>query len=70
MLAKVRSGQQRYAEAASEWRQVIRIRTRNPEGCLGLAEGGPDLWDSYKALKIGEAIYDSAHGAGLVKIEY
>jgi len=38
--------------------------------CLGEIEGGPDLWDSYKALKIGEAIYDSAHGAGAVTIEY
>ena len=38
--------------------------------CLGLTNDGPDLWDSYKALKIGEAIYDSAHGAGTVAIEY
>jgi len=38
--------------------------------CLGKVAGGPDLWDSYKALKIGEAIYDSAHGAGTVAIEY
>jgi predicted dehydrogenase len=28
--------------------------------CLGQAEGGPDLWDSYEALLIGEAIYESA----------
>jgi myo-inositol 2-dehydrogenase/D-chiro-inositol 1-dehydrogenase len=38
--------------------------------CLGLVEGGPDLWDSYKALKIGEAVYESAHGGGVVKIAY
>ena len=38
--------------------------------CLGMVTDGPDLWDSYKALKIGEAIYDSAHGAGTVEIEY
>ena len=38
--------------------------------CLGQVEDGPDLWDSYKALKIGEAIYDSAHGAGTVTIAY
>lgn len=38
--------------------------------CLGLVDDGPDLWDSYKALKIGEAIYDSAHGAGVVSIQY
>ena len=36
--------------------------------CLGQATGGPDLWDSYKALQIGEAVYESAHGAGLVEI--
>jgi predicted dehydrogenase len=28
--------------------------------CLGEAEGGPDLWDSCKALQIGEAVYESA----------
>ena len=38
--------------------------------CLGQVEGGPDLWDSYKSLKIGEAIYDSSHGAGVVTIDY
>jgi len=37
--------------------------------CLGLVEDGPNLWDSYKALKIGEAIYESAHGAGVVSID-
>ena len=37
--------------------------------CLGLAEGGPDLWDSTHALRIGEAVYESAHGAGTVAIE-
>lgn len=36
--------------------------------CLGLVEGGPDLWDSYKSLQIGEAVYDSSHGAGVVTI--
>jgi len=38
--------------------------------CLGLVEGGPDLWDSYKSLKIGEAVYKSSHGGGTVTIEY
>jgi len=37
--------------------------------CLGNVHDGPNLWDSYHALKIGEAIYDSAHGAGLVELE-
>jgi predicted dehydrogenase len=36
--------------------------------CLGLASGGPDLWDSYWSLKIGEAIYDSAFGGGTVEV--
>jgi predicted dehydrogenase len=36
--------------------------------CLGEAEGGPDLWDSYKSLLFGEAVYDSAHGGGVVNV--
>jgi myo-inositol 2-dehydrogenase/D-chiro-inositol 1-dehydrogenase len=32
--------------------------------CLGIETGGPDLWDSYEALRLGEAVYDSAHGGG------
>ena len=36
--------------------------------CLGLVEDGLDLWDSVKSLQIGEAIYDSAHGAGVVTL--
>jgi predicted dehydrogenase len=36
--------------------------------CLGEREGGPDLWDSYRAQQIGEAVYDSAHGAGRVVV--
>lgn len=38
--------------------------------CLGLAEGGPDLWDSYESLRIGEAIYDSAFGGGTATIPH
>ncbi|NSW57976.1 MAG: Gfo/Idh/MocA family oxidoreductase [Armatimonadetes bacterium] len=37
--------------------------------CLGQVDGGPDLWDSYRSLQIGEAIYESSHGAGAVTIE-
>ncbi len=37
--------------------------------CLGEVQGGPDLWDSYRSLQIGEAVYDSSHGAGVVAIE-
>lgn len=36
--------------------------------CLGQVEGGPDLWDSAESLRIGEAIYDSAFGGGLVTV--
>jgi myo-inositol 2-dehydrogenase/D-chiro-inositol 1-dehydrogenase len=36
--------------------------------CIGQAEGGPDLWDCYHALKIGEAVYDSAHSGQTVTI--
>lgn len=38
--------------------------------CLGKIDSGPDLWDSYEALRIGEAIYESGHGAGRVTIEH
>ncbi len=36
--------------------------------CIGEREGGPDLWDSYEALRLAEAVYDSSHGAGLVEL--
>ena len=36
--------------------------------CLGLVQGGPDLWDSYQALCIAEAVYESAHGGGVVHL--
>lgn len=37
--------------------------------CIGQSEGGPNLWDSYHALRIGEAVYDSSHSGQPVKIE-
>jgi len=37
--------------------------------CIGQVEGGPDLWDSYKSLQFGEAVYDSSHGGGVVTLE-
>ena len=37
--------------------------------CLGLENSGPDLWDSYKALTFGEAVYKSSHGGGRVLVE-
>ena len=37
--------------------------------CLGLETTGPDLWDSYKALTFGEAVYKSSHGGGRVLVE-
>ena len=36
--------------------------------CLGLAAGGPDLWDGYESLRLAEAVYESAHGGGVVRI--
>ena len=36
--------------------------------CLGLAAGGPDLWDGYEALRLAEAVYEAAHGGGTVRI--
>jgi hypothetical protein len=37
VLAGFREAQGRFPEAAEEWRQVIRIRSREPAGYLGLA---------------------------------
>lgn len=36
--------------------------------CLGLETGGPDLWDSYRSLLLGEAIYDSAESGKVVDV--
>lgn len=36
--------------------------------CLGEIDSGPDLWDSYWSLKLGEAIYDSAETGKVVEI--
>ncbi|MDP6357393.1 MAG: Gfo/Idh/MocA family oxidoreductase [Planctomycetota bacterium] len=36
--------------------------------CIGQAEGGPDLWDSYHSLKFGEAVYESAFEGGEVEV--
>ena len=37
--------------------------------CLGKVEGGPDLWDSYWSLLIGEAVYRSVETEQTVVIE-
>jgi predicted dehydrogenase len=37
--------------------------------CLGLVEGGPDLWDSYYSLLIGEAVYESAEIEQIVTLD-
>lgn len=37
--------------------------------CIGEATGGPDLWDSYHALKIGEAVHESAESGRTVSID-
>lgn len=37
--------------------------------CLGEVEGGPDLWDSYKSLLIGEAVYESTETGETITID-
>ena len=54
-----------YVKPACLWRKVANFAQR----CLGQIDTGPDLWDSDHSLKLGEAIYDSAHGAGVVTLE-
>jgi len=36
--------------------------------CLGQVEGGPDLWDSYEALRLGEAVYQSCESEETVEL--
>ncbi|MBI4601245.1 MAG: hypothetical protein HY721_04710 [Planctomycetes bacterium] len=36
LLAELREGQARFGEAAAEWRQVVRVRSREPGGYVGL----------------------------------
>ena len=38
LLAEIRQRQDRWADAAEQWRQVARIRSLEPTGLLGLAE--------------------------------
>ena len=60
------------ASTASAGRRMLGYETEVAHfarRCLGLVEGGPDLWDSYKALQIGEAVYTSAHENRTVEIE-
>jgi predicted dehydrogenase len=47
------------------WGEVQHFAKR----CLGEVEGGPDLWDSYWSLLFGEAVYESAHGGGVVSVK-
>ncbi len=37
--------------------------------CLGKVNRGPDLWDSYKSLLVGEAVYQSAETGEMVTID-
>lgn len=36
--------------------------------CLGEVEGGPDLWDSYESLRLGEAVYEATETGGIVEL--
>ncbi len=36
--------------------------------CLGEVEGGPDLWDSYESLRLGEAVYESMETGDVVEL--
>lgn len=51
-LANIRQRQNRWAEAAQEWQQVIRIRTKEPTGYLGLAESLIQLKRTSEAKKV------------------
>ncbi len=36
--------------------------------CIGEREGGPDLWDSYESLRLGEAVYESCETGQTVEL--
>jgi predicted Zn-dependent protease len=56
-LAKVREKQNRWEDAAWQWREVIRVRTKEPTGYLGLAQALIHLKRWNEASKItGELI--------------
>jgi tetratricopeptide (TPR) repeat protein len=56
MLAAVRSAQKRFAEAAVEWRQVVRVRSKEPTGYLGLAESLIDAGEPLEARRLIEKV--------------
>lgn len=37
--------------------------------CIGEAEGGPDLWDSYEALRLAEAVFEATETDGPVELD-
>jgi len=36
--------------------------------CIGEREGGPDLWDSYESLRLGEAVYEASDSGETVEL--
>ncbi len=36
--------------------------------CIGQVEGGPDLWDSYESLRLGEAVYEATESGERVEL--
>ncbi len=36
--------------------------------CLGEVESGPDLWDSYESLRLGEAVYEASVSGEMVEL--
>ncbi|MBN1443669.1 MAG: hypothetical protein JXA90_13250, partial [Planctomycetes bacterium] len=56
MLAGIRAAQRRFADAAAEWRHVIRIRSKEPAGYLGLAESLIGAGESAQAREVLEDV--------------
>jgi hypothetical protein len=52
-LAEIRQKQERWSEASLHWRQVIRVRTNEPQGYLGLVR---TLMKTEKFKEAGEVI--------------
>ncbi len=55
-LANVRHEQSRWAEEALQWRHVIRIRSREPVGYLGLAQSLISAGEMKEAREVVEKV--------------
>ena len=59
LLAHYRESQRRYGDAVTQWRQVVRVRTGEPEGWFSLAQAQVRAGDRNAAVKTLEQVIDN-----------